>query len=480
MKAMNVTYASKELFLVAPNIPNDPTFVDMYADSYTADNNLQSSLYTNAYTKTDAEAQCVKLGATLATKAQLLSATSLDATWCLAGWISDSTDLFAPIQTTCPYTKRNTDEGGSEFLRKFRSGATNKGYPICWGTKPAEPAVNVREFNKTAYNMISTSLLTLVMNGGTSDLYPASFTEDEARYALEQRNYNIGAIPPANPAREYLIANVAGSLNNPGNQIYQTDPDHSEDVTNKPLEACSILGNTRTNFHNKFEQLRAVFRDVSGAVISMLGAKNENATFSAKLQDICAQETPQSSPACAKLATLDFSLLYNTTAPDKNLLDIAGGTGGPSNQWKIADTSTSRLAALEALNIFKLTREGELCEAYSRILTIETYIGCSASSSGSGIIQECSYRTVGSDLPPTLVMDRLDVNSSEFLKLRLKEISPYFATSNYVQLVSGILSKLSLTLRVPSLNDFQTSTGNFKDVRTRIDAIKGYFRSSLG
>ena len=121
MKTMNVAYASKELFLVAPNIPNDPTFVDMYADSYTADNNLQSSLYTKAFTKADAEAQCAKLGATLATKEQLMSATKLGATWCLAGWVSNSTDLYAPIQATCPKTKTNTDPDGSNFLRKFQN-----------------------------------------------------------------------------------------------------------------------------------------------------------------------------------------------------------------------------------------------------------------------------------------------------------------------------------------------------------------------
>lgn len=491
LQTMNMPYPSKEVFLVAPNIPGDPTYVDMFSDtSFSATGTFQNTLYKSAYTHADAQAACVALGATLATKSQLATATTLGANWCVAGWVSDdSSKTYAPTQKICPNTTKGTTaygatssgSGGNKTLRVFQSPAT--AYPICWGVKPAEPAVNVRAFNKLDYNMVGTDLLNSVMNGASTDLFPMTFTPDEARYALEQTNYNIGAPDGANPAREYLIANIAGSgPNNTDTKIYKTDPDYSDDMTQSAADACTTLATTRTKFHDQFNSLRKVFSDVSGAVVSMLGAKNENSYFAAKLQDICSQETPESSPACMKLATLDFSLLYGTTGPGRNLLQIAEGSAAGSNggEFQIADTSTSRLAALEALNTFKFAREGELCQAYGRIATIEGYIGCTSASAsyGSGPIAECAYKSVGSDLPLALEMIGLDVNAEEFLKLRLKEISPYFATSNYYKLVNGILNQLSLTLRLPSLNDFATSNQNFKETQTRIDAIQSYFNIS--
>lgn len=491
MTTFNVKYPSKELFLVAPNVRNP---VNIYQDGYnTSTTPDMNALYTGAYTKADAQAKCESLGAQLATLGQLQIASRLGADWCLAGWVTDDTNMYAPIQpicpplnkstgsypdckSICPSTVQNTEgvnsSGSSNSsgrvkppaLRKFTR-PPERAYPICWGMKPPAPAVDVQYFSKINYSMIGSELMNLVMNGPSTGLFPVTFTADQASYALEKTNYD-GAL-----ARQYLIDNI-GSVNN---KIYQTDPNYSEDGSNLGLGACTILSNTRTKFHGQFEDLRAVFRDVSGAVISMLGAKNENASFAAKLQNICSKETPESSPACAKLGTLDYDLLYSIKGSGVNMLNLTGAEEGSSNKWTVLDTSTSRLAALEALNTFRFQREGELCRAYDRIYSLETYIGCSMTD-GTGPIAECAYKDLGSGIGSTQVMKDLDVNSEEFLKLRLKEIAPYFTSPNYRELAAGIINQLSLTIRLPSLNDFDSSNQNWKAVKDRIDSIQSYFR----
>jgi len=474
---MNMTYPLKELYLHAPNIREKAGYVDPVGSNYN---------YSSAYSLEEAKAKCVSMGATLATREQIIKAAALGATWCVAGWAADG-KIYTPVQQRCTSITGQTTvdvknangndvilpNGKPAKLLEITNTPPAKAYALCWGVKPSEPAVNVHAFSPTSYNMLNPDLVSSVMNPGFNDLYPGTFTADQAHYALEQSGYNIGAAEGTNPARKYLIDNIAATgSTNPDTKIYKTDSGYAEDMEYGSMDVCPILASTRSKFVEKFGKLRRVFSDVSGAVISMLGAKNENAKFSAKLQDICFEETPRSSPACMTLATLDFSLLYNTSGPTTNLL----GTAGDSD-FNVIDTSTSRLAALEALNTFKFMREEELCTAHQRIQTIETFIGCSSTSRDS-IGSQCAYVNVGSGLPPHLGMIGLDVNAEEFLKSRLQEISPYFTSSNYTQLVSGILNQLSLTLRLPSLNDFSTSNERFKQVQERISAIQSYFNNS--
>ena len=474
LKAMNVAYPSKEAFLIAANIRGgDTPYVDIYQDTYATSTSANTNpiYYESAYTLNDARAACQAMGAELASPDQLKMATALGAAWCVASWASDG-KTYAPIQTMCPNTKSKgaavTTESGT--LREITP-TQQRAYPVCWGVKPPEPSVNVRSFSKTSYNMIGPGLLNSVMAGDSAELFPATFNADQARYALERNNYNIGAPEGTNPARDYLITNITKSDNsNPDAQIYSQTPGYGEDQAESSNNACGILANTRQRFVDKFNALRKVFSDVSGAVVDMLGAKNQNAFYAAKLQDICRDETPQSSPSCWKLATLDYTVIYSTSGSDTVL---SSGTSG-SSKFIIPNTSTSRLASLEALNYFKFERETELCEAYQRIQIIENYIGCSAASLGS-MGPQCAYVNIGSSGVTAPQMIGLDVNSQEFLKLRLQEIAPYLTGENYASLVAGILNKLSLTIRLPSLNDFKTANMNFNDMTKRISAIGGYF-----
>ena len=470
---MNVPYPSKEAFLIAANIRGgDTPYVDIYQDTYASSTSANTNpvYYESAYTFNDARAACQAISAELATPDQLKTATALGAAWCVASWASDG-KTYAPIQTMCPNTRaRGAAVTGSASLREITP-TQQRAYPVCWGIKPPEPSVNVRSFSKTSYNMVSPELLNSVMAGDSAELFPATFTADQARYALERNNYNIGVPEGTNPARDYLIANITKPDNsNPDTQIYSQTPGYGEDQAESSNSACGILANTRQRFVDKFNALRKVFSDVSGAVVDMLGAKNQNAFYAAKLQDICREETQQSSPSCWKLATLDYTVIYSNSGPDRT---IFSGTSG-SSKFTIPNTSTSRLASLEALNHFKFERETELCEAYQRIQTIESYIGCSAASLGS-MGPQCAYVNIGSSGATAAQMIGLDVNSQEFLKLRLQEIAPYLTGENYASLVSGILNKLSLTIRLPSLNDFNTANMNFNDMTKRITAIGGYF-----
>ena len=455
----NVEYPFKELFLVSPNIPGTSTYVDIYRDGFDGANNIMGSLYNNAFTLDEAKAKCKEFGATLATLDQMKIAANIGAKWCTAGWL-DNGNMYAPTQGTCPKTNTNTapvtlgsTAGSSSALREFTSKKPAKAFPICWGVKPPEPSVDIRDFNPIAYSMISSELMGLVMNGLSTDLFPATFTREQAIYALEQTNYNIGAQDGQNPAREYLVANI-GSVNE---QIYKTNPKYAEDGSNRGISPCTILANTRVKFHQQFEQLRTVFRDVSGAVISMLGAKNENAFFSAKLQGICSKETKATSPACLKLATLDFDLIYGAQGSDPT------------------DTSKSNLAALEALNYFRFQREGELCTSYSNISVVENYLKCEVPESQN--ISECAYKS--DKFGSYMMMNNLDTNAQEYLRARLKEISPYFSASDYNTVLAGIINQLSVTIRVPTLNDFKDSTANFKLVRDRITTIESNLRYAV-
>jgi len=471
LKTMNVPYMHKEVFLVAPNIRGgDTPYVDIYQDTYTSSTsaNMNPIYYESAYTMDEARAACQAVGAELATFDQVKKATALGAMWCVASWTSEG-KTYAPIQTICPNTKSRGVSKPTEVGTLVEITPTQqRAYPVCWGVKPPEPSVNVRPFSRVSYNMIGPELLNSVMAGDSMELFPATFTVDEARYALEQNNYNIGALAGTNPARKYLIDNITKSDDsNPHTQIYRKDPGYNEDIAEASNNACGILANTRAKFVDKFNMLRQTFSDVSGAVIDMLGAKNQNSFYAAKLQDICRDETPQSSPSCWKLATLDYTTIYSTSGSDTVL------SSGSSN-IVISNTSTSRLASLEALNYFKFQRETELCEAYQRIQVIESYIQCSGASLES-MGSQCAYVNIGSGGPTTPQMIGLEVNSEEFLKLRLQEIAPYLTGKNYASLVAGILNKLSLTIRLPSLNEFNTVNMNFNEVTSRIGAIGAYF-----
>ena len=486
---LNVPYSSKynEAYLVAPNIPDLQSFVPIYSDTLNSDGSLANNLnalqqfnveqdyYKDAYSFSDAQIMCQSLGATLATPEQMSIAAQLDGFWSVASWASDGKKyVLLPnlMKNSVPNTLaaiRGSGSGsgsgsgfGSGFglslpwnpLQVLNLPVITKAFPVCWGVKPPEPSANIESFNQTDYSMFTNSLLSGVMNPTATDLLQIHFTQDQAVYALQKNNYNIND-GGANPAREFLIGNSPSTgFGNVNTEIYVAtvgSAAYQKDITNLNSKPCDILTTTFQNFQEQFNTLRQVMKDVSGGVVAMEHAKDENASFQRKLESICYIESPTTSPACSKIATLDFELIYGTTG---------------------SDMSTSRLAALELLNVTLFQREQEMCVAMNNLFEVQSIIGCPSSLGPS---PDCVYGSLGSGSTSGSAwkMKGLQSNSEEYLKLKLQEISPYFAISTYRALANAI-NQLSVTISLPSLNDFNTSTQNFNAVKSDMNAIQGY------
>jgi len=490
----NVSYSGQynEGYLVAPNATEFPTYIDTYKDTlnsdgtlatntYAATNSLDDTVsnrtyYTDAYTFSEAQAACSNFGATLVTPQQMKTLADLGGFWSVASWASDQ-KMYAMIPKEMEYSVPNTLSkttrvgATSSTLFKFNEPApTQKAFPVCWGVKPVEPTVNVIPFNQTEYSMFTTSLLYSVMYPAVGELFQVNYTTDQAVYALQRNNYNIND-QGLNSARNMLVESMGSTnINNDIYKISVGSEQYSQDVINKDLNPCVILSNTLTTFKKQFDTLRTTMVDVNRGVLSMESAKEENARFQKDFQSICEIESPTTSPACAKLATLDFDLLYNTQGND---------------------TSTSRLAALEALNNTLFQRQQEMCMALIALSQVHDMIPTCSGTTANMVPSECacvdvnSGSTVDSKLCPsasntdaqgsyTWTVNGVKANDVEYLKYLLQQISPYFAVSTYRDLLNKVITQLAITIELPSLNDFNTSNDNFNAVNKEITAIGAY------
>ena len=241
------------------------------------------------------------------------------------------------------------------------------------------------------------------------------------------------------------------------------------------MNPCTILSKSFTTFKNQFNILRTTMEQVNNGVLSMESAKEENARFQMNLDAICEIESPTTSPACAKLATLDFDLLYSTTGND---------------------VSTSRLAALESLNNTLFQRQQEMCLALMALSQVQGIIPTCPSSSAM-LPSECSCTNLNTgsaadiSLCPsntntggqgsyTWTVNGVKPNDVAYLKLLLQQISPYFGVSTYKSLLDGVISQLAITIELPSLNDFNTTNDNLNAVNKEIAAIDSYLKYSGG
>ena len=459
---LNVQYPAKEVFLVAP---------------------LTVADYTEGYeTKEMAEAQCKALEATLATSAQLTTAISLGAKWCWAGWYNDgsATGAAASIQdANCTAAKVPgfvaTPDAPllTAVPRKIAKPATVlKPYAICWGVKPPmNTNILVQPFNDTSYSMINETLLGAVINGTVingvnTDIFPVPFTPSQALYALEKNNYN------ASVARQYLIDNYA-TVNNEITNAVNTET-KAYVVSGDWLEAskgnatpCSYLKEMYTNFALQLTCLRSQFADVSGGVqVSVaIQMKNESGNMQGIIAAACANETPSSSPACARLAGLDYSTYYGK----------GGGADGNGDRQIIKN--------LEGLNYALAMREQEIQQATSTLMKLMGVIGCDMPSS-TGTQQTCpgtgnkvtvDMRILGGNTDATKfsIQNNIGYNSVDSLKLSLQEISPYFATPAYDAITQQVLGKLSGLLRIPYSEDrYNGYADTMKSAITKLGNIK--------
>ena len=522
---MNVSYSGqyKETYLSAHNIPDLPTFIPLYDDTlnpdgtsainmYAANDGVEDydyggsgqglrKFYVDAYTFEEAQAKCADFGGVLASPAQLGIAAQLGGYWTTAGWASDrnryavipqksSIDLPNTMKWTVSGSSGSGSGSGSsgsglsltppyDPLRRFIPGAlpatgssagsgpaVQRAFPVCWGIKPVQPSMDVVDFNEMEYSMFTTEVIGYVTNPISSELLQVRFTPDQAVYALQQTNYNIND-GGTNPARKFLIGDSGTTgFGNVNTQMYIAaagSAQYNQDNTNLSITPCILLTNTFNNFQAQFNTLRQIMRDISGSVIAMEFAKEENADFQMSLETVCEIESPTTSPACARLATLDYDILYNTDS---------------------SDISTTRIATLELLNHNLYLRQGELCQAMQNLFAVQNILSCQSSSTLS---PDCTCATDGSSPitgPSTLCtasmagynwsMNGLQENNVEYLRILLQQISPYFGVATYQSLIGGILDKLSVMIDMPNLNDFNTSADNFSAVDKEIKAIQAF------
>lgn len=414
MTALNVTYPFNEVFLVAPTdaISN----VNIYGTLTELD-------YTNkGYTYDEAKKRCQNMGsnspADLATPEQIYRAFDLSGNWCVKAWGNDK-KLYS-------IANGNNKCGQNAGVIQTNPTANQKAFAICYAPKPPAPSPAVQPFQPLEYQMIPSSILNIVMNGTGSDItgidiFPKQFTADQAYYALDQpfvydtvnkrydmytagtaMQFNIKlnryekyvsgpqisslgngstAMTPSIQtlkynsvaARQYLINNFDSVNRDILTKVDPTFTDNSSDwsgtnasgVLKSTAKSCADLAAVDLEYSTKLTNLRNLFKDVSGSVISLIWAKNENANIQATLYDICASTTPTTSPACAELAKIDFDTFYT-------------------------DPTHSVLSDLEALNYYRFVREQEICTIIVNLKTIKDLLQCSYQS----LITDCGGLTV--------------------------------------------------------------------------------------
>jgi len=446
------------------NVPyNKETYLVGVPDKFT------SPTWTNGYTYAEAQAKCKSLGGDLATVAQLTTAQQLGAEWCsAAGWVRDNQqNLYYPSQNSntnprcvgAPGTCQN-GAAGTNCLKMMAVPSGGKGFANCYGTKPptATAEFGVQWFAPLNPSVFDISGISLVLSGdgklpdstGTliPDLFTQQITPDQALYALERNSANW------RQARKYIVDNWS-TLNN---DIRGTDPtpQDNENVDNwklAKLKSCQTLDTIQTDIITKHNTLKGAYAYLKRLTAATADAKGENMNLQREIAYVCRGMTADTSPACKRLAELDFTTFY------QNL-----GTG---NFFPALDNLNGMLAARECemlTGVEALQFIMEKLNCAQEALPFKTAIlGDSKDSAGN--YYDCTAPTANTaayeaNFPNRFTRDSIGFIPSEELKKALEEISPFFNSPGYEKLFSQTLNQLSVLLSIPQLNDYATAKQN--------------------
>ncbi len=432
---LNVNFLPNEVFLVVPPDTND---------------------YSKAYNAQEAAKVCSSYKSTVATNEQLQTAIGLGAKWCLAGWLSDGT--AASVQDrTC-----GASAPASATPQKVVStGAT--AYATCWGVKPQQfTELSMVPFNASRYNMVSNALLQQVITGvdatgNKMDIFPGTIVPSQAYYALQETKYN------AIDARKYLIANyktINSTITTAVTSASGATPITGDwlNMNRTEAQSCNHLIAMYNNFALQLTCLRSNFQDVSGGVLTAMKMKQESGGMQGIVAAACAKETPASSPACARLAQLDYSTYL-----------------GKDAKTIITD--------LKGLNYNLSLREQEIQQAILTLQRLMGIIGCTMPSNAA-TQQTCPGTTttvsVSTDILGTgpaeggqefTVGNKIGYNSVESLKFSLQNISPYFSSAAYKAITDQALQALSTYLIVPPVSTYSDAVSNIKGASVYFEDI---------
>jgi len=476
----NVAYPLKEVYLVAPNDYVDG--VDIYSTNYP-----DSKYNLNGYTYKQAQKVCQDLGGDLATFAQVQQALSLGGNWCVKGWMKDGlttnsipaypvylAQLENPAYNkTCSKTATGiystlgsnpiiVNSGGASVTDTDLNNAT--AFPVCYAPKPANPAAAIQPFSNTSYSWLDATINQVIMTGAYNlldstkeqDLFPVVFTQDQVNYALMTLTgaYNPSIYPKTKwdvrGIRGYLISNM-GAVNTAIRTA--THPSYSDDPRNNSCESLSTIDG---DYAIKISTLQRSFKDVSGAVGTAIKSKYENSEIQANIFDICKNLTPTASPACAKLATIDYDIFYK-------------------------NPTQSVLSDLETLTYNRILLESELCTSIIAVQQVKSLIKCGYTSMASKYcanlcapgINNCAISTqLAYSSGDSKQYIEFDQNNVEGLKYALTNISPLFTASTYKDILSSAITSLTTVLINPQLIDFSTSNQKMRYINKLIDDIQ--------
>lgn len=456
---LNVDYPIREVFLVGDD--------------------SSSPNYANGVVASAAQGVCESYGATLATLDQLKLVFRAFPQWCTGGWVSGNTiNLFYPVSggglgVICKNTSHSciTDDTTYRDITnttrciKQMPPESEKGFSLCYGVKPPQGTPNIVSFTPISYSILNTDLISSVQSD-PNDIFPVTFTPQQAYYALEQSNF------VAIDARKYLKDNFT-SVNNLitqkggiatefGDNTDPTDPTSMSGWENSVDKSCDILKKIQEEFKTKLEELRTIFQRVKGRTDAAFWTKQESINLQQKVAYLCATSgySSTTSPACKKLVSIDYNLFYK---------------------------DTSVLGALESLNNTLASLQCEFQTTFKHLQVIMDILKCKSSGDnqlfdattlGNYQMPDGSYYKCDDKIPTGTIDPRFNVddsigyNTQASLLLALEEISPLFNVSGYSDMFKDILNSLSFVLRLPTLNDYSTSKQNFVQINSLIASIQ--------
>jgi hypothetical protein len=469
-----VEYIPDEVFLVAgitdPNQLYSPT----------------DGVYTGAYTYDEAVQKCKAYGGDLATQADLTTARDVSGHWCLRGWIQGdraNTYGISPYPNGC---------AGQSSRNSFSAAAINgKGYAICKGKKPAYlTTTDVQDFNKDSYGMLSDAVVEHVMTGAPTDgtikgsIFPRTFTRSQALWALSQPG---PAYKNPKAARDLLIAQAEtdeaaptltdseqnrkiAKIVKPG--TVESTTDSTAWNTNAKTQTCTAFQGIVTDIKTKIRTIQSLFRDISGMVVSSINMKTENGYLQSAIAGICNEG--RQTQACMRLLALDFDIFYKNKSKDPTV-----------KSYVIND--------LEDLNLALQMRECELQQILGSIEQLNSVIGSGCSIDTR--MPEAGYTTNRINGKPitckdedqtylnakgneaiknaTLKLGRdINYNGVDKLKKALEQISPYYSSAQFNDLVTLILDRLNQILEPPDSTTFLKYNSVFDKSRKNMDILK--------
>lgn len=526
----NITSNPDEIFLVAPN-PADFK-INSPSDSFS----YSSTGYTYTEAQNACRAFGGELADLTGlpqsrSKLSLEIARDLSANWCAAGWTAANSEYaYFPMTDFTTLNKcklsnpsnatTNTDtnpESGKFYLPTVKGigkykPSDGKAFAVCVGKKPPPPTARVNPFNMNSYSMYNENIISYLKTGKDStnpyndDIFPIEFTDAQVYNALQ----NVSPLYDPVSARRWLKDRYKDAATTPNdtlnnslydaetNKLYtpETADERSAWENDSLNKSCDVLSTIYTTIDGHLTTLKGLFSDVSGNVQNIIDSKQDNSNMQSVVSLICKNASEQSieSKACVRMLSIDFDILYKNKSSD------------PTEQKNV-------IKQLEALNIALRMRQCEIQQSLGSLqyildsyksngtcnATLNTLItkyknnlvnvkslknpnnmipmpiNCEMNFDSSGNVTSDKTSQYSSPATAFKIGRDIEYNNVDLLKLRIQEISPYFSTDQYKNIVSEVLGELSATLRSPPPSEFLNINGIVKSTTKIMNSIVSLF-----